>query len=176
MQSRELSQVEIERLRAAVLTYDAVGSTLDGAQVSGYSVRRTRVLGVGRERFEQAAVAVLGWDVQRRAGASVRASSDRVVPGAVAVLRLGVGRLGVDAPVRVVHVVDEPTRKGFAYGTLPGHPVSGEESFVVELHADETVTFTVAAFSRPSSRLARLAGPVGRAVQSLAMERYLRAV
>ena len=37
----------------------------------------------------------------------------------------------VRAPCRVVYVVDEPDRRGFAYGTLPGHAESGEERFVV---------------------------------------------
>jgi uncharacterized protein (UPF0548 family) len=71
---------------------------------------------------------VLGWDMHRRAGLSVRSSHERVVEGAVAVVRVGWGRLGVDAPVRVVYVIDEADRQGFAYGTLPGHPESGEEA------------------------------------------------
>ncbi len=78
--------------------------------------------------------------------------------------------------MRVVYVVDETHRKGFAYGTLPGHPESGEEAFVVELDGDGTVTFTITAFSRPSSRLARVAGPVNRAVQRWITGRYLRSL
>ena len=85
---------------------------------------------------------------------------------AVAVLRLGVGRLGVDAGVRVAYLVAEPSRKGFAYGTLPGHPESGEEAFVVELHESGAVTFTITAFSRPDTLLARVGGPISRGIQS----------
>lgn len=78
-----------------------------------------------------------------------------MAPGAVAIiLRLGVGSLAVEAPVRVVYLVDEPHRKGFAYGTLPGHPESGEEAFVVELHDGGAVTFAITAFSRPPTSLA----------------------
>ncbi len=177
MQSGELSRLEVEELRRAELTYGPVGSTRGGPQVSGYAhVQRTREIGVGRERFTEAATTLLGWDMQRRAGASIRTSSAGVVPDAVAVLRLGSRRLGISAPVRVVYVVDEPSRQGFAYGTLPGHPVSGEEAFVVELGDDGAVTFTVTAFSRPASRLARLGGPLGRAAQSLALSRYLRSL
>ena len=36
----------------------------------------------------------------------------------------------LQAPCRVVYVIDEPDIRGFAYGTLPGHPESGEERFV----------------------------------------------
>ena len=94
----------------------------------------------------------------------------------MAVLRLGWGAVGVNAPVRVVYVVDEGGRKGFAYGTLPGHPESGEEAFVVDLGQDGRVTLTISAFSRPSSLLARWGGPLSRGVQRWVTDRYLRAV
>lgn len=68
-----------------------------------------------------------------------------------------------------------PARQGFAYGTLPGHPESGEEAFILDRHDDETTTFTVVAFSRPASVLAKLAGPVGSLVQDVMTTRYLRA-
>lgn len=76
----------------------------------------------------------------------------------------------------MVYLVDEDHRKGFAYGTLPGHPESGEEAFVVELGEDGQVTFTISAFSRPASVLARLGGPLSRAIQRWVTGRYLRAV
>ncbi len=177
MTGEVLSDGELEQLRSADLTYHEVGSTRDGIVPSGCSVlRRSRVLGSGAERFDQAVEVVLGWGMHRRAGLRVRASHDRVVEGAVAVIRLGVGILGVDAPVRVVYVLEEPRRAGFAYGTLPGHPERGEESFVVEMDADGAVTISITAFSRPSSRLARAGGRFSRAVQSWVTNRYLRAV
>ena len=47
------------------------------------------------------------------------------------------------APVRVVYVIDEPNRKGFAYGTLDGHPESGEESWIVDQTDDGSVWLIV---------------------------------
>jgi uncharacterized protein (UPF0548 family) len=174
---RVLPNREAEQLRNAGFTYSEVGSTRGDTMPSGYrSLRRGLRIGAGSERFEQAARVLLGWDMHRRAGLRVRTSNEHVVQGAVAVLRLGVGGLGVSAPVRVVYLVDEPRRKGFAYGTLPGHPESGEEAFVAELHDDSAVTFTITAFSRPSTLLARVGGPVGSAIQSWVTNRYLRAV
>ncbi len=73
-------------------------------------------------------------------------------------------------------MLDEPSRAGFAYGTLPGHPERGEEAFVVRLLDDGSVRFDVVAFSRPGSTLTRLAGPIGRAVQYLAAGEYLQAL
>jgi uncharacterized protein (UPF0548 family) len=58
----------------------------------------------------------------------------------------------------VTYVLDEPRHKGFAYGTLPGHPERGEEAFALELHDDGAVTFTITAFSRPASLLAKAGG------------------
>ncbi len=96
--------------------------------------------------------------------------------GAVAVLRLGRGVAAVDAPVRVVHLLDDTNQKGFAYGTLAGHPESGEEAFVVEIGDDGAVRFTITAFSRPARLFTRIAGPANRAVQSIVTKRYLRSM
>jgi uncharacterized protein (UPF0548 family) len=79
-------------------------------------------------------------------------------------------------PARVVYVIDEPDRKGFAYGTLPGHPERGEESFVVERRPDESVWLTIRAFSRPSNRFFWAAYPALRLLQALFTERYKRAL
>jgi uncharacterized protein (UPF0548 family) len=167
---------ELEALRHQALTYPEVGFTRGVAPGGYHQLSRTTVLGSGRDRFEAAARALLGWEMHRRAGVSVRASSSVVAERAVAVLRLGWSALGVDAPVRVVYVLDEEHRSGLAYGTLPGHPESGEEAFVVELLDDGRVRFTISAFSRPASLLARLGGPVSRVVQSRVTNRYLRAI
>jgi uncharacterized protein (UPF0548 family) len=94
----------------------------------------------------------------------------------VLVLGLGVAAIRIGAPCRVVYVIDEPGRRGFAYGTLPGHPESGEEAFIVSRREDATVAFTITAFSRPASSLAKAAGPLGRAVQRHITNRYLRAI
>ena len=167
---------ELGDLLEADLTYAEVGGTRGDLPAGYQHLRRSLVVGVGVDCFRDASATLLQWDMHRRAGVSVRASSESVREGAVAVLRLGWGLLGVNAPVRVVYMIDEAHRKGFAYGTLPGHPERGEEAFVVELRDGGEVTFTIRAFSRPASLLARACGPVGRAVQRWATHRYLHAL
>ncbi|NIH80445.1 DUF1990 family protein [Amycolatopsis viridis] len=157
-------------------TYAEVGGTR-GALPAGYRhLRRHRVLGQGRDRFEEAAAALLHWEVQKRAGLRVDTAADTVTEGAVAHLRLGPRPLRMTAPVRVVYVLDEDRRRGFGYGTLPGHPESGEEAFVVELGLAGTVTFRITAFSRPASLLTRLAGPVAHLAEGVMTNRYLQAL
>ncbi|MEJ1231303.1 MAG: DUF1990 domain-containing protein [Galbitalea sp.] len=76
----------------------------------------------------------------------------------------------------VVYVVDRPARKGFAYGTLPGHPESGEESWMLDRSEDGSVWLTIRAFSRPSSGGWWVAYPILRLVQAAFTRRYERAL
>jgi uncharacterized protein (UPF0548 family) len=157
------------------LTYREVGATA-GVLPDGYHhIRRRLVLGSGRERFAHAAEALMGWEMHRRAGLTVDTSSPRVTTGAEVVLGWGVGPARLRAPCRVVLTVDEPSARGFAYGTLAGHPESGEESFVVRLDGD-IVRLDIVAFSRPARWYSRLGAPVSRLVQDRITLRYLAAL
>lgn len=99
-----------------------------------------------------------------------------VRPGDTGVLRLGWGALSFREPVRVVLVIDEPARRGFAYGTLPGHPLRGEESFVVEHRADDAVCLTIRSVSRPANAGWWLLTPLLRLVQAWFLLRYEHAL
>jgi uncharacterized protein (UPF0548 family) len=86
---------------------------------------------------------------------------------------LRAGAFHVVAPCRIVYVIDEPKQFGFAYGTLPGHPEQGEESFVITATAAGEVRFDVTALSRPSETLAKLVSPVARVIQRRVTNAYL---
>ena len=96
--------------------------------------------------------------------------------GMSAVLRIPFGPVHVDAPVRIVWTIDDEHEVGFGYGTLRGHPESGEEAFVVEHHDDDSVWFVLRAFSRPATLLSRLGAPIARLEQRRYTARYLRAL
>lgn len=165
-----------DRLAAAGLTYNEVGATVGELPARYHHLSRRVMIGHGHRVFADAAIAIATWQVQLRAGLSVPASAPTAIPGTVAMLDLGIGPLRVSAPCRVVYAVDRPRRQGFAYGTLPGHPESGEEAFIVEHHDDDTVTFTVTAFSKSSTTIARIAGPIGHLIQSRITTRYVRSL
>lgn len=97
-------------------------------------------------------------------------------PGDTANLVIPFGPLHVGAPVRVVYVIDRPDRKGFAYGTLPGHPESGEEAWVLNQTDDGSVWLTIRAFSRPATAAWRLVYPALRFAQAMYTRRYERAL
>lgn len=95
------------------------------------------------------------------------------MPGDTVVL---VGRLGFSAPTRVVYVIDQPRRKGFACGTLGGQPEHGEEAFIIEQTEEGSVWLTIRRFSRPAAWYWWAAYPVLRGVQEHFMRRYLVAL
>lgn len=176
---RRLSPAEADRLRLEPFTYDEVGRTAapyPSGFPSGYRlVRHSDVVGHGRSAFDDACRRLMTWRMHVDSGLRVTVSSLVVEPEAVVVARLGPGPLSLRIPCRVVYVVDEPGRRGFGYGTLPGHPETGEESFLLTLDGGE-VRFAVTAFSRPGTLLTRLGGPLSWRMQERALRRYAAAL
>jgi uncharacterized protein (UPF0548 family) len=159
-------------LVAAPLAYLDVGvTTTRGRDVASWQ----RTIRRGGNAFDSAVDALLSWQAEAGAGLRVEASDGRVRVGSLVDLYLGIAQAALRAPCRVVTVLDEPRRRGFAYGTLPEHPESGEEAFVIEQTANEVV-FSVRVSSRPATLLARAGGPVTRLAQHGIIRRYLRAL
>ncbi|MFJ1708275.1 DUF1990 family protein [Kitasatospora sp. NPDC088346] len=163
---------------APPFSYREVGATArPGPLPGGYHHLRHRVLiGHGRDVLEAAGAAVTTWRMHRGAGVRADSPAGRAEAGARVDCTVGAGPLRITAPCRVVWATHGPDRIGFAYGTLPGHPECGEESFVVELDRTLAVWFTVTAFSRPARWYTRLAGPAVPVLQRMYARRYGRAV
>ncbi|MFJ6724875.1 DUF1990 domain-containing protein [Streptomyces sp. NPDC091281] len=151
-------------MSARDFTYEDVGATREpGFCPPGFHRMQVRTrLGEGEALFRRAAEAVLTWELHRALGVGVETDADRAAPGVDVTLTLA-GM--VKAPCRVVWTVEEYRRAGWAYGTLSGHPESGEESFVVDRTGDGTVWLTVSAFSRAAKWYTRAGGPATRALQ-----------
>ena len=159
----------------SALTYDHVGSTL--AEAGRGSERRGQVeLGAGPEVFDRAVEALRLWRPQRGIGAVVRPEDAPIEVGSTLLVVLRFGPFAVVVPDRVVAVVDEPDRFGFAYGTLAGHAERGEESFLIERAPDGTVTATIRVDATPATLPARLAHPAVMAIQRRALRGYLQAI
>ena len=175
--SRSDLEAVVAAQRDAALTYTAVGGTLSGTVPRGYRFERyERTVGHGEGGFLTAVDRLRGWDVHRRAGIDVVLSEPGVSEWATVALAAPLPVGYAVAACRVVVVVDEPRRAGFAYGTLPEHPESGEELFLVEHLANDDVVFRIAVFSRPHQLLARLGSPIARSLQRRATNAYLDAM
>ena len=155
------------------LTYRDVGATAGPLPDGYHHVRKSAVIGRGRPRFEDAAAKVMRWGMLRGAGVRVEASSEVAAVGSEVLVGIGPLR----APCRVVYVIDEEDRRGFAYGTLPGHPESGEELFAVRHNrVTEEVYAEVVAFSRHGTWWSKLGSPVTSLAQRIITSRYLTAL
>jgi len=165
----------LERCASDALTYAPVGCSLDGAAAPGLNRRHWTTTLLGPDAFERAADAIRSWKVHEGAGLAIATDGPFAVGTNVAFsapLPFGF----IDGTCRIVAVVDEPDRFGFAYGTLPVHPERGEESFLVVRDSGSRVRFDVEGVSHPAQRIARLLPTIADGLQDRAVHRYLAAM
>jgi len=122
--------------------------------------------------WDRARHALQDWGAHRAAGVRVRPLTPPM-EGQTVALALPIGPMWALAACRVTLTVDAENEFGFTYATLPVHPEEGEESFVLRRGPDDQVRFHIEVTSRPVDRLARLGGPITRAVQHRVTGRYL---
>lgn len=168
------------------LSYPARGATcpdipLWPASPPGFRRYGTTVtIGHGEDTWREARDAVMRWDVKRRSGFSVAPADGggiRVRESGRYTITAGLGRFAVREPVEVVAVVETGNRCGFAYGTRWGHPVSGEEAFVVHRDDDGRVLLTLRSLTRAAPAGPwRFLFPVLLLAQLGVRVRYLRAL
>jgi uncharacterized protein (UPF0548 family) len=123
-------------------------------------------LGRGVEVYARAVEALKHWRQFELGWVSLVPRGVKIEKGAaVAVKAWACGMWSLNA-CRIVYVVDEADRFGFAYGTLPDHIERGEERFLVERNrTDDSVWYDILAFSQPRHPLVRLGFPVARMMQ-----------
>lgn len=174
---RRASIADLERILAGCddddLTYEPVGLSLGLPQPSKLT-RRVWSVDLPDVSFDRAVSAIQRWEVHRGAGLEVLTDGAIAVGTNVAMCApLPIGY--IDVTCRIVSVVDEPSRYGFAYGTLSVHPEQGEESFVITRHSSGT-TFDVVSVSRPVHPIARAVPFLGDILQDRGVRRYLGAM
>jgi uncharacterized protein (UPF0548 family) len=175
---RRLGPTQLDALlatsRTASPTYDEIGASRGDVLPSGYHrVRFEERIG-DAVAFDRAVTGLRTWAAHEGAGLRIY-PSEALAPDATVIAVTSLGPVQMVAPCRIVAIFKEPDSFGFAYGTLPGHPESGEESFVLE-RRDGSTYFKVQAFSKPVDLFARLSGPVGRGVQRSVTRRYVNAL
>ena len=177
------SPVSVLALRAE--SYSDLGSTEPEnirweSIPDGYrSYERTIRIGRGQADWDAAVSALRRWGVKTRSGFTVEPNPP--LHGRVHLdddfwLHLRIGPFSIREPVRIIAEVDQLNRCGFAYGTLVGHPVSGEEAFIVHRTNDDTVWFTLRSLTRPGTGAWRFAFLVTLVAQQWYRHRYMRSL
>jgi uncharacterized protein (UPF0548 family) len=144
-------------------SYPEVGASR-GTPPKGYNRDHNRMMiGNGPEDFERAKNAIRRWKMFDVPGMRLCYPDTPVEAGRnVAPLARHLGFYSLNS-CRIVYVIDEPTRFGFAYGTLTEHAEIGEERFIVECDPESSdVWYDIFAFSRPGHLLVKLGYPYGR--------------
>ena len=161
----EMIRAFLEQQRYLDFSYREVGHSAS-APPAGYTTDHTRVkLGQGYEVHSNAKMALRNWQHFRLGWVDAWPADTPIQKGqVVAVLARCTCTWWLNA-CRIVYVIDDEHRFGFAYGTLPDHVASGEERFLVEMDQAGTVWYDILAFSRPRHILARLGYPFMRRVQ-----------
>lgn len=126
----------------------------------------TREVQVPEAGREAVAALVSSWEFKRRAGFATPAGAP--VAGEDGVLSKRMFGIRFSEPIQVIWA----DARGFGYRAMPGHPLIGEESFLV----DEQGVFRTRAASRPASLRWWLVYPVLRFVQWTTHRRYVRIV
>ncbi len=167
----------VQAAAAAELTYDFVGSTLASEAWPQRTPHQDEIaLGRGAAAFDAAVVGLREWVCQQGIGAKVHPADAPLEVGSNLLVVLAAGPFSIIVPDRVVAVVDEPRRFGFAYGTLDGHQERGEESFLIEHLDDDSVRATIRVDAVAATLVARLAAPAVRVIQRRALRGYLKAL
>lgn len=100
----------------------------------------------------------------------------RVEVGQEPTIFVRLGPFQLPEPARVIDVVEETDRVGFTYGTKPGHPITGEESFILIRTRDDRVFLVLRSVSRPGFGIWRLGEPLVRIAQIIYRRRYAKAL
>lgn len=164
--SESITRAFLARERDLPHSYVEIGETQHDTTVAGYDNDFNFVeLGHGDAVWEAAKTAIQQWKMFPGGWACISPEDTPIQVGEVVAMQAKVMGLWWLNSCRIVYVVDNQDKFGFAYGTLPGHAECGEELFLVEKTSDGTVRYIIKAFSRPRVWVARLGYPIARAYQ-----------
>jgi uncharacterized protein (UPF0548 family) len=147
----------------------------DGWRAYEHTVR----LGSGTELWNAASTAVLSWGIKTRSGFTVDPlleAGRTAHQGERYWLVARIGPFRVREPVEIVATLATHDRAALAYGTLEGHPVSGEEAFIVHRDDDGNVSLTLRSLTRAGRGPWHGLFPLILVAQRVYRRRYLRAL
>ncbi len=165
------AEAAVRAAERAPFSYGPVGGTR-GELPEGFDhdVQRT-VLGRGRATWDRAVAALRDWKQFELSWVRFYRPDTAIRPGIVVAFsshQVGLWALNLCRIVDVSEVSDDAsTRFAFAYGTLQGHVVSGEERFELRWdHATDEVSFEIRKFSRLEHWVVRAFRPLARRIQA----------
>jgi uncharacterized protein (UPF0548 family) len=165
-----------EQSRRAV-TYKPIGIASSNCNLTGYRRDRAELsLGAGTAIFNIAFDSLVNWRAHTGAGFTIFPASIPVREGDTVVLHRSFPFGYLTLCCRVLYMIDEVDRRGFAYGTLPMHLERGEQVFIIERDANGANRFVIESLSRPAHSITRVLYPITRLIQKRVAKAYLLAL
>lgn len=158
-------------------SYSEIGAT-QGQLPAAYTIdHNRRQLGSGAQVFARAVAALREWKQFDLGWTRIVPPQLPIKEGQVVAMQartFGVWSLNF---CRLVYVIDEERKFGFAYGTLAEHVERGEERFLIEWDPkDDSVHYDILAFSQPRHFLVRATRPLARMLQKRFAQDSLQAM
>lgn len=148
-------------------TYTPIKQTAQEKVVSNFDNDQLKlIIGQGEEAFQKAKIAIQNWQMFPVSWTLILPKNAPIRENTTIAMNARFAGLWWRNACRIVYVIDEPQRYGFAYGTLPGHVESGEELFLVSKDAIGNVWYEIKAFSTPRHWIAKLGYPLVRLLQA----------
>ncbi|NUN99922.1 MAG: DUF1990 domain-containing protein [Saprospiraceae bacterium] len=149
------------------ITYEHRGASAKSQKVPGFDNDFQRVnIGQGSAAFEQACAAIRNWSMFPPGWTIILPRHTPIRAGETVAMYAKAFGVWWRNSCRIIYVIEEPGRFGFAYGTLPGHIECGEELFMAEQDENGQVWYTIRAFSKPKRWYAKIAYPLMRGFQA----------
>ncbi len=172
----------LQRENEQNFSYLPLHGTAKAAAVPGFDNDHQRVqVGSGQADFAKAKEAIRQWVHFPASWTAILPERAPIVEGAPVAMFFKLFGLWWRNSCRIVYVIDEADRYGFAYGTLPAHIEMGEEVFFVAIDTEGRVWYELQAYSRPRYWMARLGYPLARILQekfrqdsALAVQRHIQ--
>ena len=155
----------LESQKNSKFSYKGVGTTRTLLPGGCQMHRGQFLLGDGSHVFYKAREAARHWKMFDISWVRLCWPNAPIKPGSTVAILAGMPGVRMVNLCRIVYVIDEARRFGFAYGTLAEHAEAGEERFLIEWRADNSVWYEVLAFSHEKHPLAKLVYPLARQIQ-----------
>jgi uncharacterized protein (UPF0548 family) len=135
-----------------------------------------RVIGNGAECWERASSDLLAWAVKTRSGFALAPGTPQPAPGQELTIIARFGPLRMCEPAQVVEVVRGAERVALSYATRRGHPVRGEEAFILHRSQQGAVVLTLRSVTAAAPGWRQALFPLALLLQRVYRRRYLRAL
>lgn len=147
-------------------TYKDVGASRTDIKIKGFDNDHTSmIIGQGEPTWEKAKEVLNNWNHFPFKWTKIEPAEEGIFVGNnVSVLFKLFGIWFINS-ARIVYIIEEENKYGFAYGTLPGHIEKGEEIFYIDRDETGVISYHIKAFSRPNNLLVWLGYPVARFFQ-----------